>query len=168
MASERAKEVLGSYIGFPQATASTRRFARSTHDLLCFDELLTNCERLLRDRVRSFAEGDLAAEIVRHWESATFPFQFLDQLGKLGICGLTIKGYGCPGLSPVAAGLVSCLAKNRRLRCVWLVCSTARVCARFWFRRSGGPPLAVKPVTPSSPHPAAPCSLPTPSAAGAV
>ena len=41
-----------------------------------------------------------------YYESATFPTWILDHLRQLGINGLTIKGYGSPGLSTVEMGAV--------------------------------------------------------------
>jgi glutaryl-CoA dehydrogenase len=35
------------------------------------------------------------------------PIELVGELGKLGLIGGTIQGYGCPGLSAVGAGLVS-------------------------------------------------------------
>lgn len=41
-----------------------------------------------------------------YYESATFPHWIIDDLRKTGINGLTIKGYGSPGLSTVEMGAV--------------------------------------------------------------
>ncbi len=34
-----------------------------------------------------------------YWLKDEFPFQIIPELAKLNICGLTYKGYGCPGKS---------------------------------------------------------------------
>lgn len=40
------------------------------------------------------------AQAVEHWERAEFPFQLINELKKLDLCGGMISGYGCPvGLS---------------------------------------------------------------------
>lgn len=41
-----------------------------------------------------------------YYESATFPMWVLDNFRQLGINGLTIKGYGSPGLNTVEMGAV--------------------------------------------------------------
>ena len=41
-----------------------------------------------------------------YWEQAEFPFELIPKLARLGIAGGTIRGYGWPEMSPVAAGLV--------------------------------------------------------------
>src|SRR5205823_12498772 len=41
-----------------------------------------------------------------YWERGEFPFELVPRIASLGIAGGTIKGHGCPGLSPVGVGLV--------------------------------------------------------------
>ena len=41
-----------------------------------------------------------------YWERAEFPWPLIEKLGKLGIVGDGIEGYGCPPMSPIATGLV--------------------------------------------------------------
>lgn len=76
-------------------------------DFFCQDELLTEEERDVRDRVRSFCDREVVPVINGYWERAEFPFQLVLKMAALGIAGTTIEGYGCPGMSPTAAGLVS-------------------------------------------------------------
>ena len=42
-----------------------------------------------------------------YWERAEIPWPLLRRLGELGVVGEGIHGYGCPGLSPFAVGLVN-------------------------------------------------------------
>jgi glutaryl-CoA dehydrogenase len=42
-----------------------------------------------------------------YWERAEFPYDVIPKLTKLDIMGGMIKDHGCPGLSPMACGLVS-------------------------------------------------------------
>ena len=42
-----------------------------------------------------------------YWERAEFPFELVPKIAALQMAGGTIEGYGCPGMSATAAGLVS-------------------------------------------------------------
>jgi len=83
--------------------------AASMHnaDLYHIDDLLDAEERAVRDRVRSFMDAEVLPVINGYWERAEFPFELVPKLAQLGICGGSIHGYDCPGLSAVATGLVS-------------------------------------------------------------
>jgi glutaryl-CoA dehydrogenase len=75
-------------------------------DYYLMDELLTDEERAIRDKVRAFSDQEVIPIINDYWERAEFPFELVPKLAKLGIAGGSIKGYGCPGISAVASGLV--------------------------------------------------------------
>jgi glutaryl-CoA dehydrogenase len=75
-------------------------------DFYELDELLSDEEHDIRDRVRAFVDQDVTPIINPYWERAEFPFEIVPKLAALGVCGGTLQGYGCPGLSSVAAGLV--------------------------------------------------------------
>lgn len=45
--------------------------------------------------------------IGEYWDKAEFPFALVPKLAELNIMGGTIEGYGCPGMSEVASGLVA-------------------------------------------------------------
>jgi glutaryl-CoA dehydrogenase len=77
-----------------------------TLDFYLFDELLTEEEREYRDRVRIFCDTEVTPIINSYWERGEFPFELLPKLAALNICGGPIQGYGCPGMSSVAAGLI--------------------------------------------------------------
>ena len=76
-------------------------------DFYNFDELLTPAERDIRDKVRAFCDNDVIPIINPYWERAEFPFELIPKIAQLGIVGGTIQGYGAPGLSSVATGLVA-------------------------------------------------------------
>ena len=44
--------------------------------------------------------------INEYWERAELPWPLFRRLGELGLVGDDIEGYGCPGMSPLARGLV--------------------------------------------------------------
>src|ERR1700694_3576583 len=75
-------------------------------DYYLVDELLTARERAIRDRVRRFSEKEVLPIMNDYWERAEFPFELVPKLPPREIAGATIRGYGCPGHSPVAMGLV--------------------------------------------------------------
>jgi glutaryl-CoA dehydrogenase len=78
-----------------------------TTDFYAVEELFTAEEIAIRDRVREFCDREVTPHINGFWERAEFPFELVPKLAGLGIVGGTIEGYGCPGMSAVAAGLVA-------------------------------------------------------------
>jgi glutaryl-CoA dehydrogenase len=76
-------------------------------DFYAIDDLLTAEERAVRDKVRAFVDAEVIPIITPYWERAEFPFELLDKIKGLGIIGGALRGYGCPGLSPVADGLIA-------------------------------------------------------------
>ncbi len=76
-------------------------------DYYLLEELLSDEEREIRDKVRAFADREIIPVINEYWEKAEFPFELIPKIAELNIAGTTIKGYGCPGMSPLAAGLVA-------------------------------------------------------------
>lgn len=81
--------------------------APGEHDFYQFAELLTDDERALQARVRRFCEREVIPRIGPYWERGEFPEELIPKLAALEVAGGSIAGYGCPGLSSVAAGLVS-------------------------------------------------------------
>jgi glutaryl-CoA dehydrogenase len=80
--------------------------SQASSDFYRIDDLLTDAEREVRDRVRAFCDKEVSPVINDYWERAEFPFELVPKLAALNLAGGTIEGYGCPGLSTVAAGLV--------------------------------------------------------------
>ena len=76
-------------------------------DLYLTELRLSDGERAVRDRVRRFCDEEVRPVINGYWERAEFPFPLVPKLAELGVCGGTFTGHGLPGLSPLAAGLVS-------------------------------------------------------------
>ena len=75
-------------------------------DFYLIDELLTEEERIIRDKVRAFCDNQIIPIINDYWERAEVPFELIPKIAALKIAGGSIRGYGCPGMSTVAAGLV--------------------------------------------------------------
>jgi glutaryl-CoA dehydrogenase len=57
-------------------------------------------------RTRRFVDREVLPVINDYWEKAEFPWPLVRRLAELGIVGDDIQGYGCPGMSPLAVGLV--------------------------------------------------------------
>ncbi|MGO9081792.1 MAG: acyl-CoA dehydrogenase family protein [Streptosporangiaceae bacterium] len=74
-------------------------------DLLRVDDQLTDEERLVRDTVRDFAVDKIMPNIADWFEAGTLPRELAPELGKLGLLGMHLKGYGCAGMGPVAYGV---------------------------------------------------------------
>src|SRR5436309_5288474 len=67
---------------------------------------LTASERDYWRRTRNFVDDEVLPVINGYWERAEFPWPLVEKLGKLGVVGDGIEGYGCPTMSPIAAGLI--------------------------------------------------------------
>src|SRR6478735_1707440 len=76
-------------------------------DFYSLDELLTPSERRLRDRVRVWCDTAVSPIAADYWESAEFPFDLVAGYAALGIAGGSMAGDGCPGLSPLAEGMIA-------------------------------------------------------------
>jgi glutaryl-CoA dehydrogenase len=74
-------------------------------DLLRIDDQLTEEERLIRDTVRAFAADKVMPHITDWFEAGTLPRELVPELGKLGLLGMHLTGYGCAGVGPVAYGV---------------------------------------------------------------
>ncbi len=87
----------------PPSTETTTGSAST--DLLHIDDELTSEERLVRDTVRAFAAERIMPYIADWFEAGTLPRELAPELGKLGLLGMHLTGYGCAGMGPVAYGV---------------------------------------------------------------
>jgi glutaryl-CoA dehydrogenase len=86
----------------PQSTAPAS--VRPT-DFLAVDALLSDEERDIRDTVRAFVRDRVVPHIGEWFEEARIPAELAPELGKLGVLGMHLEGYGCAGASATAYGL---------------------------------------------------------------
>jgi len=78
-------------------------------DLLALDRLLSDEERLLRDTVRRWVGDRILPEVGTWFDEGRFPSRELaPELGRMGLLGMHLEGYGCTGASATAYGL-ACL-----------------------------------------------------------
>ena len=76
-------------------------------DLLDVDSMLTPEDIELRQTVRRFGDQRLRPYIAEWFETGEVPVRELAaDLGKLGLLGMHLKGYGCGGSTATAYGLV--------------------------------------------------------------
>jgi glutaryl-CoA dehydrogenase len=74
-------------------------------DLLHIDDELSDEERLVRDTVRKFAADRILPNIADWFEAGTLPRDILGEVGKLGLLGMHLTGYGCAGMGAIAYGV---------------------------------------------------------------
>ncbi len=74
-------------------------------DVLQIDDQLTPEERLVRDTVRAYAADRVMPHIADWFEAGILPRELAPELGKLGLLGMHLTGYGCAGMGPVAYGV---------------------------------------------------------------
>jgi len=75
-------------------------------DFFRIADQLTAEERGYWRTTRDFVDDEVLPVINDYWERAEFPRPLVEKLGKLGIVGDGIEGYGCPPMSPIATGLI--------------------------------------------------------------
>jgi glutaryl-CoA dehydrogenase len=56
---------------------------------------------------RRFVDEEVLPAINEYWEAAELPWPLLRRMAELGLYGEDIQGHGCPGMSPLARGLVN-------------------------------------------------------------
>ena len=84
------------------AGSSTRPEAR---DFLNIDAHLSDEERGVRERVRSFVHERIKPNIEGWYDEAVFPKEIVPEFADLGLLGMHLSGYGCAGRSAVEYGL---------------------------------------------------------------
>ncbi len=93
----------GTYdVGMTTASAPP---ALRPHDFLDIDALLSDEERDIRDTVRRFVAERVTPQVGDWFEQATIPRELAPALGRLGLLGMHLTGYGCAGASATAYGL---------------------------------------------------------------
>ncbi|MCX4672610.1 acyl-CoA dehydrogenase family protein [Streptomyces sp. NBC_01381] len=78
-------------------------------DLFAIDGLLAEEEREIQRTVRTMGERELRPQVAQWFEDGAIPARELArELGKLGVLGMHLEGYGCAGTSALSYGL-ACL-----------------------------------------------------------
>ena len=85
--------------------ASDERPPLNPRDLADLDFQLSDEERMIRDTVRAFVADRVTPNAAEWFEQGTLPRELAPELGKLGLLGMHLRGYGCAGASATAYGL---------------------------------------------------------------
>jgi glutaryl-CoA dehydrogenase len=75
------------------------------HDFLALDAELGDTERDVRDAVRDYVSAEIAPHVPEWFANGGLPREIATGLGKLGVFGMHLDGYGCAGLSAAAYGV---------------------------------------------------------------
>jgi glutaryl-CoA dehydrogenase len=70
-------------------------------------ESLTDSERAILQKVRTFMESKVAPVISQYWLDDSFPFDLVPGFCDLQVAGMGYEGYGCAGGSTLLAGFVA-------------------------------------------------------------
>jgi glutaryl-CoA dehydrogenase len=90
------------------ATTTRAQPATDPLDFLALDALLSDEEKAIRDTVRAWVRERILPEIGEWFEQGILPRELAQEVGRLGLFGMHLDGYGLPGASAVAYGL-TCL-----------------------------------------------------------
>src|SRR4051812_14374209 len=105
-------------------------------DPLALDAQLDDEERLIRDTVRQYVRERFLPHVAEHFEAGTFPDNVAGDLGRLGLLGMHLHGYGCAGASATAYGL-TCLELEAGDSGLRAFCSVQGALAMFAIHRWG-------------------------------
>jgi glutaryl-CoA dehydrogenase len=70
------------------------------------ETLLTEAERLYRDRIRKFVDDECMPLIADHFDKGIFPMDLIRRMAEMGLFGLHVDGYGCQKMSHTIYGLI--------------------------------------------------------------
>lgn len=87
---------------------SKRTFAEyKWDDPLNMDSCLSTEEKMIQETAKMYAQGELMPRIKEANRTETFHREIMTEMGKIGLLGVTIDGYGCAGQTYTAYGLVA-------------------------------------------------------------
>lgn len=68
---------------------------------------LSEEDRAVQLKVREFMEREIQPIVNNYWLHDDFPFEIIPKFAELNLCGVTYKGYGCPGKSFLMEGIIA-------------------------------------------------------------
>ncbi len=76
-------------------------------DPFFFEDQISEEEKLIRDSARNFAQAHLQPIVLEAFRDESFDPNIVREMGKAGLLGATIHGYGCAGVNYVSYGLIT-------------------------------------------------------------
>jgi len=89
------------------ASSSGEKVEFNYRDALNLECRLTEEEVMVRDVFHQYCQDKLMPRVVMANRNEVFHRDIMSEMGELGVLGPTIQGYGCPGVSYVAYGLIA-------------------------------------------------------------
>jgi len=86
-----------------------RSFSKNAFDFadpFLFQKQLTPDEVMIQDITKQYATKFLLPQVVNSFRNESFDKNIIKDMGKIGLLGPTIKGYGCSGINYVSYGLI--------------------------------------------------------------
>lgn len=75
-------------------------------DPFLFQKQLSPDEIMIQDVAKQYASNCLLPQVVNSFRNESFDKNIIRDMGKIGLLGPTIKGYGCSGINYVSYGLI--------------------------------------------------------------
>ena len=76
-------------------------------DPFLLDQQITDEERLVKDTAQRYAQDKLQPRVREAFRNEHTDISIFREMGELGLLGSPLHGYGCPGVSYVAYGLIA-------------------------------------------------------------
>ena len=70
-------------------------------DYLLIDSQFDEQEKLVRQTTRDFVDAEVMPCIREAYRDGIFPLKLIPEMGRLGLFGANLEGYGCAGMSTV-------------------------------------------------------------------
>jgi glutaryl-CoA dehydrogenase len=77
----------------------------AARDFLNLERELSDEDRLLAETIRRFAADRVLPHVAEWYEEGRLPRELGGELGRLGLLGMHLQGYGCAGASAVSYGV---------------------------------------------------------------
>lgn len=107
LVSSMKGEDLQKLIKYMEGGNKKHAFPEVDGDFYDLHLLLTPDERAIQLQVREYMNREVKPIANSYWLKDEFPHQIIPELAKLNICGLTYKGYDCPGRSSLLEGFIA-------------------------------------------------------------
>jgi glutaryl-CoA dehydrogenase len=75
-------------------------------DPFYLEKQLSNDEKSIKNMASNFSKNYLLPNVVETFRNEKFNKNIMKEMGKLGLLGSTINGYGCAGVNYVSYGLI--------------------------------------------------------------